>query len=196
MKSIEAIFKFGNLYDKATRKRILIEDGCEVTISLSPDNILAEDPNLRPEKILDLEEKRKEVYDFISKERCWKVFNSGETLYFYISAGIRRKDLVEPIRCIFQVKLLEDLYIYNKKSEPKDCRFFDCVCLVEKCLTNFEFFEPIYAKSLNDAYTKTYELYFAMFGKSTCNAFDRYFESQDMKVPIRGKTEAIQKRGQ
>lgn len=92
--------------------------------------------------------------------------------------------------------LLEDLYIYNKKKEPKDARFFECQCLVSKCLDEgFMFFEPTYAKSLNDAYTKTYELYFAMFGKSTANAFDRFFESYSFDAPIRGLTEQIQESG-
>ena len=60
-------------------------------------------------------------------------------------------------------------------------------------LTNFDFFEHILAKSLSDAYTKTYELYFALSGQSTCNAFDRFFKEQDMQIPVRGKTEFIQR---
>jgi hypothetical protein len=63
---------------------------------------------------------------------------------------------------------------------------------VESCLSNFEFFESIYATSLNDAYTKTYELYFAMFGKSTCNAFDRFSQNTSMTPMIRDLTESIQ----
>lgn len=117
----------------------------------------------------------------------------GKLFILKFSAGVKKREGKIDIICIFAVKLLEDLYFYNKKTEPEYARFFDCECIVEKCLTNFDFFEPIHAKSLNDAYTKTYELYFSMFGKSTCNAFDRFFEEQNMEIPIRGKTESIQK---
>ena len=111
-----------------------------------------------------------------------------------ISAGIKRKEGKTHIECLFKVRLLEDLYIYNKKSEVKYARFFNCHCIVESCLSNFEYFESVYATSLNDAYTKTYELYFAMFGKSTCNAFDRFSINEDMTPLIRELTESIQKK--
>jgi hypothetical protein len=194
MESIEAIYKFGNLYEKNSRKRILINDGAAVTIIMNEEDKLSDDPNLVHPEILDAAAKEKQVSDFISKEYYWKLFDSGTWLYFEISAGVKRREGKQPIRTRFKVKLLEDLYIYNKKEDVKYARFFDCLCLVEECLSDFEFFEPIYATSLNDAYTKTYELYFAMFGKSTCNAFDRFSKAEDMRVMIRGLTESIQQR--
>lgn len=191
MKRINAIYKFGNLYDPNTRKRILIEDGAEIKLQVNSEYILAEDPNLKPEKLLNSDEKQKEVEE--AQKRYWKLFDSDTRLYFEISAGVKRKTSVQHFRCLFQLHLMEDLYIYNLRKESKYARFFDCHCLVEQCLSDFDFFEPIYAKSLNDAYTKTYELYFAMFGKSTGNAFDRFYESPKLGIPIRAKTEAIQK---
>lgn len=191
MKSIDAIYKFGNLYDRKTHNRILLEDGSDISITVNIENVMAEDPNLHPDNLLNSVEKEKEVKE--AQKKYWKLFNAGKLLFFEISAGIKRKTGTEPIRCLFQLKLLEDLYIYNNRDEPKYARFFDCHCQVEKCLTNFDFFELIYAKSLNDAYTKTYELYFAMFGKSTCNAFDRFFETSKLEEPVRDKTESIQK---
>lgn len=191
MKSIDAIYKFGNLYDRQSRKRIFLEDGSDISLVVNIENILAEDPNLKPDKLLTSIEKEAEVKK--AQINYWKLFPAGVHLFFEISAGVKRKNETEPIRCTFRLKLLEDLYIYNNKSEPKYARFFDCHCQVEECMANFDFFELIYAKSLNDAYTKTYELYFAMFGKSTCNAFDRFYETSELKEPIRGKTESIQK---
>lgn len=196
MKAIDAVYKFGNLYDRVSKKRILIDDGAEISIVLNSNDLLAEDPNLKPKKFHSAKEKQDEVNQFIIKEgegKYWKLFDRDKLLFFKISAGVKRKIKTEQIHCLFQLRLLEDLYIYNKKADPKYARFFDCHCLIEKCLSDFEFFEPIYATSLNDAYTKTYELYFAMFGKSTCNAFDRFSEKPDMRVVIRGNTESIQK---
>lgn len=195
MQPIQAIYKFGNLYDKNTKKRILIEDGSEISVTIQPQHLLSQDPNLKPEKLLNATEKEAEVNAKIGKEKHWKLFNSGEKLYFEISAGIKKSTTKnEGFRGVFQVKLLEDLYIFNKKSDVKYARFFKCHCLVESCLNGFEYFEPIYTTSLNDTYTKTYELYFSMFGKSTCNAFNEFSQYENMKVKIRGVTESIQKR--
>jgi len=193
MKKIDTFYKFGNIYDKATNKRILINDGAKVNIIIDADDILPEDPNLKPSKILKKSEKEAQIKDFVGEHKYWLLFESGKTLYFKISAGVRRKEGVEEMNFVFELCLLEDLYIYNKRKEPKYARFFDRYCLVEKCLGNLEVFEPMYATSLNDALTKTYELYFAMFGKSTANAFDRVSESKQVKVPIRQATIDVQK---
>lgn len=190
---MDTVYKFGNLYDIKTNKRILINDGAKVVINLDPEDLLKEDPNLKPDKILKKEEKELEIKVFIGDNKYWHLFDAGKLLYFKISAGVRRKKGIEPMNFIFELRLLEDLYIYNKRNEPKYARFFDCHCLVERCLGNLDVFEPMYTTSLNDALTKTYELYFAMFGKSTGNAFDRFFERKDMKVAIREATEAVQK---
>ena len=192
MQSIEVIYKFGNLYDKNTKERILIDDGVSISITLDPKDVLLQDPNLKPDQLLTAEEKEAEVKAFIRNKPYWKVLSCDTNLYFKISAGIKRKEGTEAIECLFKVRLLEDLYIYNKKIEAKYARFFNCHCKVESCLSNFEFFEPIYATSLNDAYTKTYELYFAMFGKSTCNAFDRFSQNESMTPMIRELTESLQ----
>lgn len=192
MQSIEAIYKFGNLYDKNTKKRILIDDGASITVTFTPEDILLQDPNLKPDQLRSTKEKEEEVKAFIGNEPYWMVLSADTNLYFKISAGVKRNEKTEAIECLFKVRLLEDLYIYNKKEDPKYARFFNCHCIVESCLSNFEFFESIYATSLNDAYTKTYELYFAMFGKSTCNAFDRFSQNTSMTPMIRDLTESIQ----
>jgi hypothetical protein len=195
MKSIDAIYKFGNLYDRKTRRRVLMEDGAQIAVVINENDLLNEDPNLKPENLLNSADKKDAVSLFISgKGKSWKLLDANQILYFEISAGIKKKTKTEHFNFIFEFKLLEDLYIYNKKSEPNGARFYDCHGIVEKCTPVFDYFEAIYAKSLNDAYTKTYELYFAMFGKSTANSFDRFFLSPDRKEPIRNMTESIQKK--
>lgn len=195
MKSIDVIYKFGNLYDRQTLKRVLIEDGAELSIVLHPENIMDQDPNIPAKELLNASEKEEEIKAFSQKDgkaKYWKLFESGKLLYFEITAVIKGKTK-ESFYFKFEVQLLEDLYVYNKKTEVKFARFFECQCLVKRCLDNFEFFEPITAGSLNDAYTKTFELYFAMSGKSTCNAFDRFCENpNNMDLPIRLKAESIQ----
>ncbi len=194
---IKAIYKFGNLYDQTSFKRILIDDGANISIIVDKNDLLKKDPNLQPEKVLNSEEKENEIKAFISKKggKYWKLFKAEKSLYFGISASVKRQNGKEQFHFVFQLKLLEDLYIFNKKPEPKHARFFKCHCLVEKCIDDFKFFEPMYVMSLNDAYTKTFELYFAMSGKSTTNAFTRFSESPDIRIPIQSLTVSIQKKG-
>lgn len=195
MKELNAVYRFGNYYDRETKKRILIEDGAIVKLKLSETDILEADPNLVPTKFADAKLKFDECQSFYWENpdaRFWKLYETGQIFFFELTAGIRKRNQTEYFKFGFQLQLLEDLYLYNRKNEPDKARFFDCHCIVEKCLTEFEFFEPVYAKSMNDALTKTYELYFSMFGKSTANAFDRLYLPNSIK-PIREKTVLIQK---
>ena len=51
---------------------------------------------------------------------------------------------------------------------------------VSKCISeNLEFFEPIYAYSLNDAYSKTYDFYFRLYGKQAANAKEKIMEGRN-----------------
>jgi hypothetical protein len=194
MKQIKALYRFGNFYDTQTKKRILIEDGTPVDLYIPEEGILDTDLNLIPNKFANADEKHIECNLFYWENedaKFWKLYDAGQLLYFELTAGIRKRYETQYFKIVFQLRLLEDLYIYNRKKELKDARFFKCLCIVEECKSDFEFFEPLYAKSMNDALTKTYELYFSMFGKSTANAFDRlYLHNPDF--PVREATEEIQ----
>ena len=195
MKAFNAIFKYGNLYDPDTQKRILIEDGSQISITLDEKNILLDDPNIKLPTPLNPEQKRNEVINSDKAFKAWKLFENNHLLYFHITAGVKKQNTTDRIFSSFSVRLLEDLYIYKKTENAENVRLFDCHCIVESCLNqSIDFFEPLYATSLNDAYTKTYELYFAMYGKSTCNAFDRFFDNERMILPIRDETLEIQKK--
>lgn len=92
MKAIDAVYKFGNLYDRVSKKRILIDDGAEISIVLNSNDLLAEDPNLKPKKFHSAKEKQDEVNQFIIKEgegKYWKLFDLDKLLFFKISAGVK-----------------------------------------------------------------------------------------------------------
>ena len=60
MKSIDVIYKFGHIYDRITKERILIEDNAEFSIVLNPNDLLKEDPSIsKKEKPLNKKEKVK-----------------------------------------------------------------------------------------------------------------------------------------
>lgn len=179
MKSIDAIYKFGHLYNRETRKRILIEDGTEVSIVLNPENILNEDLSItQKDKPLDSKSKAQELHDkYGEKTPYWLIRRAGESLFFRIKGFVPKRDGNEAFLLEFRMELLEDLYIYNKKKDrPEMAQLFPCKCAIFECLTdNFEFFEPVYGNSLNKARTKLHELYFSRVVNPASNAFREFF---------------------
>lgn len=197
MKAYDIVYKYGHLYDKNTQKRLIIKDGAKITITIDTKDLLEKDPNIIEMEILNNEKKEMQIKEFsdrLGMKSFTKILSAGEFLYFRIKAGVRKGDeQTEPFQSVFRVRLLEDLYVYNKTKDVTDVSFFECQCEVEKCMTELEFFESIRAASLNDAYTKTYELYFAMFGKSTANAFKRFFLDASLEKVIRSLIDEILK---
>ncbi|MEM9686625.1 MAG: hypothetical protein AAF934_06850 [Bacteroidota bacterium] len=183
MKSIDAIYKFGHLYNRETRKRILIEDGAEVSVVLQPEHILKEDPSTAQKKkpigsstkILELHNK----YGFTIP--YWLFLQAGKSLFFNISGYVPKRYGDEKFFLEFRLELLEDLFIYNKKKDrPEMARLFPCKCVILECLTdNFEFFEPVFGDSLNKARTKLHELYFSRVMNPASNAFQEFFVDRD-----------------
>ncbi|NGF56178.1 hypothetical protein G5B35_19080 [Parapusillimonas sp. SGNA-6] len=120
---IDAIYKFGNLYDKATKRRIIINDGAEVSITLQSSNdLLSEDPKLPQKAPLNAKEKEDAVIAFCQKQqeqtKYWKLFKKRKHLYFEISASVKSRDGMEPFHYIFEPKLLsctlhQKLLLYN-----------------------------------------------------------------------------------
>lgn len=179
MKSVDAIYKFGHLYNRSTRERILIEDGAEVSIVLEPRNILEEDPSIsQKDKPLANNFKAKELHEkFGSTTPYWLIRKSGESLFFTISGFVPKRNGREAFLLEFRLELLEDLYIYNKKKDrPEMAQLFPCKCAILECLTNnFSFFEPVFGDSLNKARTKLHELYFSRVVNPASNAFREFF---------------------
>lgn len=185
MTSIETEYKFGHLYDQKTGKRILIEDGAKVVIVIEENSLLKEDVSIsgfQPYEILNSDNKLKQV-----ENKClgdnrpyWKIKNAHEYLFFKIQGYIPKRDKKENFVLDFRLKLLEDLYITNKRKDPKWASLFDCKCVIDHCYNNdFNYFEPVYGTSLNKARTKLHELYFSRVANPASNAFNEFFESQN-----------------
>ena len=174
MKAYNAKYKYGFLYDVETGKRILLAEGSQLTVTIAENDVLKQDPYnssnaiIKKDRILtDLKLKGFKEAILLKKE--------GESLFFEISAGFRSKAL-EPIKCIFELKLQEDL-LGARKFSDKDYDLIECHCVVITCISdNLEFFEPIYAYSLNDAYSKTYDFYFRLYGKQAANVKERMMD--------------------
>lgn len=107
----------------------------------------------------------------------WKIKNSGEYLFFKIQGFIQTKNDRKSFNLHFRLKLLEDLYITNKRKDPKWAALFDCKCVVDRCFNDdFTYFEPVHGNSLNKARTKLHELYFRRVANPSSNAFNEFYE--------------------
>lgn len=174
MKAFTAKYKYGFLYDTEKKERILLAEDSKLTVTVQEEDLLKEDPyNLSNHPI-----SRAEQLETLAKKgykEAVEIKSRGDKLYFEITAGVRSKKL-ETFKCLYEVILQEDLF-GARKDLSKDFDLVECHCVVDKCLTdNLAFYEPIYAYSLNDAYSKTYDFYFRLYGKQAANAKERFME--------------------
>ena len=175
MEAYNTIYKYGFLYNKDTGKRILLAEGSELTITVDADDVLKTDPYNEANVSITTEERLALLKKKGFKE-AFKLKGKGELLYFEISAGSKSKK-IEKVKCLFVVQLEESL-LGARKDVTKDFDLVDCHCTVIECTSqNLAFFEPIHAYSLNDAYSKTYDFYFRLYGKQAANVKTRMRET-------------------
>jgi hypothetical protein len=174
----KTVYRHGKLYDTATNKRIVLQEGSVVELIVQEKDILNLDAynlELAPTKSEDvhqalvIKKEKGKVFSFK------KIADQGNCLSFTIKAGKRNtKTGTYAIESKFVVRLLSDLYMIRKDEKDIYGKVSDCSCVVESAL-NLDNFEPFYAYSLNDAYTKTYEFYFSLYGKSTTNVYNSFW---------------------
>lgn len=188
MKSINLIYKNGHFYNATTKNRLELADGAEVMLVVSnekmlePQEFVGEKSETKNSKELNNELKalknKGEVQEF---EVLYEI---GTHLYFNIPIAIDKKNYAY---YEFQIELLEDLYAFIKTSwKDKTANLYDCACrVISNPTQNIDFFEEVYAKSLNEVYKNTYVHYFRNKGNPACNAMDRFYSDQDKDKTIR-----------
>ncbi len=148
MKKLKLIYKYGRLYDKETKKRIIINDETCLSIELPKDATLDEDPKLgKPGAIKGDYDLAKEVFDKFYKDKdntsYWRILRAGNSLYFEIGikdeVTSKKKD-----EMVFRLTLLEDLYL-KKKGGKKLGDLYDCQCVIDTCYGDFPYFEKLFA---------------------------------------------------
>lgn len=170
------IYKNGHFYDTLNGTRIGFKDDAKISIKAASSDLISFLPcgtyplQIKERKVLEASLKSDKT---ISKYTLVK--KRGELLYFYVN---HRKEGAE-IHHEFEVELLEDLYMFIKgKWKIQEGRLYDCACVVRKILTNsIDFFEVVYAESLNEVYKNTFVHYFGNEGNPACNAIDRFYEA-------------------
>lgn len=181
---LNAIFKYGHLYDRETGKRILIKDDVELAIVIQSrqSDLYTVDPKNDPEDEGNKPRSTEELEAQVMSEgfhKVRKLKGRGDYLYFVIKAGDKNEQGRRPYECCFRVKLLEELYMVWKSPTQEDGEFYhkdyrSCSCVVDELVYGElakKYFEPIYGSSLSDVYTLTYEMYFARYGRSGPNIY-------------------------
>ncbi len=163
MKSYNIIYKNNKFYDISTNKRVYPKENGQFVIAGDDNNFGAEDILNQPHSHLNnAEEQFANVHWIKNIKQYVQLLPAGSSLEFDFSIS-KLKHQNEEYNYSFRLELLEDLYLYTattwkaaKLPELHDCR---CV-VIEDLGHNVDFFEPIFANSINEAYSKTRQFYF------------------------------------
>lgn len=201
MKALNAIYKHRHLYDTSTGKRIILDENSEISITVQENSLLKEDPYNLPHRNLRTKE---ELISLIEKEgKFYQLFlEKGKKLYFTVSAGEKVKvdkkskiqstdeapEIFDNIKdmYLFEIELQEDLFWVSIDEDFKKPVVYDCACTVTKELYNrLKYFEPVYAPSLNQAYTRTFEFYFPLYGSANASIYNKISLNQNTLYLLR-----------
>lgn len=189
MKAINAIYKYRHLYNVETGERLIIDENAEVSITLLEPSLLKQDPYNPPHK--KLRSREEIISGFEADKKFYMPFlDRGSKLWFRVNAGekvIKRKasgtnpessdheDFVNNKDAfLFEIELNEDLFWISNTDDFKKSEVSPCACtVVRECYNHLRFFERIYAPSLNQAYTKTYEFYFPMYASANASIYNK-----------------------
>lgn len=164
------VYKGGHFFEKDSNKKLYLKDNVEFLLVSNTECFEVNDPNNKePEKQLNSEEKEEYVKQYCRRKGKFyiKVANANQEFVFRVNLG---KKIQEGISFIFKIELLEDLYAYLVNPDENRWRLLDCLCHVNKCLSNnYDVGVGLYADSLNDAYSKVVTTYFANKRKSSAN---------------------------
>lgn len=194
MQSYNIIYKNNKFYDAMTKERIYPKDGQKFLLAGDDQNFGDHDPlNIPPNaaELLHSAAKLVQVQNIKNLKKHHLFLKKGMQLYFEVNLT-KRKSVVEETHYCFWIELLEDLYLYNcdtwKPETPP--ALYACHCKVFKEETyNLEFFEPIYANSVNDVVSQTKQFYFSNQGTPGASVYvivkDRSGNTlEDLRQPL------------
>ncbi|MFK8010070.1 MAG: hypothetical protein AB8H03_27190 [Saprospiraceae bacterium] len=175
MQNLNIIYKHGHFYDVKTEKRIHFKDGANFSLQGEDRHFETSDPlnqQFTKSEILDSNQKLKSVISSKKVKRLALLFKAGAEFKFRLGLS-KRKTEDESMNYWFLVKTLEDLYLYsNKVKGDSPPSLLDCRCVVSHVMSeNIDYFEPLYAESLNKAFIKTSTFYFSSQRTPAANVF-------------------------
>lgn len=182
MESKNLIYINGHFYEKQSGLRLELEEGAEICVIATDNGFIKANPaGTWPLEVINSEEKEFELKSDAEIVSYKKIFDKGSFLYFYISRTKPGK-----VKHGFKVELLEDLYMYRTKN-AEEGDLYRCACVVKENFSkSLNYFENIYARSLNELYKNTFVHIFNNIGNPACNAIDKFYENpQDKSSSLR-----------
>jgi hypothetical protein len=176
------IFFRGQFYDTTSHKRVIPKEGACFILQGNQSGFAEKDPLEPIVKIHEEDEKLRQVLSIKDLESYALLLKKDSLLWFKV--GSSRPNILDFNQCVFEIRLLEDLYIYNKKKGKRgQAMTLDCACIVEQCLTNEikPFFEPLAATSLNNAFERVCMQFFSNRRSATTNVFEEFYVAGSMK---------------
>jgi hypothetical protein len=169
-------YKNGHFYDKITKERLEIKEGIDFSITCAgnDDFFKAKPAGKYPLEPLAAKELKAQIDSDSNISKYKRVYERGKRLYFEIA----RLESENPVNHVFEIELLEELYLYyNNSWKLKEYRLYDCCCqLIGNPSETLDFFEWVYGKSLNELFKNTFVHYFGNKGNPASNALDRFYE--------------------
>ena len=163
MKNYNIIYKNNKFYDTSTGNRVFPKDDGKFVLVGDNDAFANHDPLNKPhENVLDSREQIVKMKKIKTLRKYKKILPAGSELTFDFSIT-KKKHENEPPRYKFRLKLFEDLFLYSSVTLKNDSHIElqSCRCVVFQDLNgNVEYFEPIFANSLNEIFSKTRQFYF------------------------------------
>lgn len=168
----------GHFYDKLTGKRIIPRPDSEFFIVAQPADFLEYDLfNTPPERVRNQKEMHDEIIAESHLEKYTLLLERDTKLFFRL--GISRTDRKnEGNYYAFEIRLLEDLYLYRRKDWKPETKpaCYSCCCVLDRELTGQLPFrsEQVFGQSLNDIFEKVVHLYYAGKRSSAINVFNEF----------------------
>lgn len=171
---IEVIYRYGKFYNAQTGQRIIIAPESRFQLMADDSCFLKEDPQNTMTSNYDSESMANMVSKKFPTNKL--LYPKGTLLHFSIRTRRGEKKGFKGVDNIFDLELLEDLYLVKNEAKSGSVELFRCKCVVMKYFgTPIPGFEPVYAYSLNNAYMKTYDFFFALNGAPTVNVYNRFY---------------------
>ncbi len=166
MKAFTVIYKHGQFYQKETDMLFSLQNDTEVIIVVeNEDRVKLE--VVKGVKLEPLNNIDKYIQVKAKSDKAEKILGSGDQLFFYVKIDENKKHLVT-------VNLLEDLYLFSKKSwKETEAKLFDCICEVEK-IEGIKLKSKFRANSVSEIYKEVYVHFNLNKGNPARNAFNEF----------------------
>ena len=179
MKNYSVTYQKGHLVDTDTGKRILLKRGGTFNLLGEDDQFEKKNQFDDKNEALDSKEKYEELVQKHKDKSLELVARSGEKLIYRIGIGLFNKTEEDNRHeFLFEVILLEDLFMMANKNTTGKLRWTlcDCLCETSECIDgHMQLYETIMGKSLTNLFSNMVAFYFPMQRSGVCNAFKTFF---------------------